>query len=468
MVLVEGQNADGVTVDEDNFDVPVARDAATPSAPDRVVSAILGTREGVAESGYQLASTGVTWTDPAAAAALRDALAGRKVESVMLVSAFLAAAALAQTVGSAIGYTQTALLFVEPDSATLAVVDTADGSVADVHREPLPEDDAEAVAKLTSMVSGAEALETRPDGLVVVGSDGVDVAVIKPYLEAATSLAVSAPEEPEMALARGAALASANAPLFASSTAAIAYAQDPGTGAVDPYAAAGYLDVPADAGEGLAYSAVADEGPDAAALAGAANAYTAVAGQEDFRTGAYPNFGAEQSEKQHPRTPFLVAMGVLTIFIVGVAALAIALAFAIRPHVDQRPSLAEPKVVVPANQAPTPPQAPPAPQAPAPAPAPAAPAPAPAAPPAPPPAVPPLPAPAAPPVPLPAPPVPAPAAPPVPIPAPQVPAPAPAPPVPARPPAPRIPVPGPGVPAGPPAIPAPHIPVPGIPGIPHL
>ena len=61
----------------------------------------------------------------------------------------------------------------------------------------------------------------------MVGS-GVDIAAIKPALESATSLNVSVPEEPETALARGAALASANAPLFASSTAALAYAQDPG------------------------------------------------------------------------------------------------------------------------------------------------------------------------------------------------------------------------------------------------
>ncbi|MGH3551265.1 MAG: DUF7159 family protein, partial [Mycobacterium sp.] len=46
MVLVEGENADGVTVDEDNFDVAAPDDAATLSGPDQVISAILGTREG--------------------------------------------------------------------------------------------------------------------------------------------------------------------------------------------------------------------------------------------------------------------------------------------------------------------------------------------------------------------------------------------------------------------------------------
>src|SRR6201993_4670400 len=100
MVLVEGENGDGATVDQDNFEVPTEDDSATITAADQVVSAILGTREGAAESGYQLASTGVTFTDPVEAAALRDALAAHKVEDVMMVSAFLAAAALAQAVGN--------------------------------------------------------------------------------------------------------------------------------------------------------------------------------------------------------------------------------------------------------------------------------------------------------------------------------------------------------------------------------
>src|SRR6516165_5954640 len=151
MVLVEGENGDGATVDEDNFDVAADQDSAPVTAANQAISAILGTREGAAEGGYQLTSTGVTWTDPIEAAALRDALAAHKVENVMLVSSFLAAAALAQAVGDATNYTHTALLFIEPDTATLAVVDTSDGSIVDVDRRALPEDDDAAVAQLTTM-----------------------------------------------------------------------------------------------------------------------------------------------------------------------------------------------------------------------------------------------------------------------------------------------------------------------------
>jgi hypothetical protein len=343
MVLVEGENADGVTVDEDNFDVACDDDAATLSAADQVISAILGTREGATEAGHLLTSTGITWTDQVEAAALRKALAARKIEKVMLVSAFLAAAALAQTVGNATGNARTALLFLEPDIATLAVVDSADGSIADVHKRPLSRVDA--IAELAGMLAGLDALETRPEGVFVVGS-GVDIAAIKPRLEAVTSLPVSAPEEPETALARGAALASASAPLFASSTAALAYAQDPGTGVIDPYAVApGYLAVPdvprgTELGEDdLAYSAVPDEEAEASTVA------------QDLPADDHVDAGP-------PRRPLvLVGSTLAVVFVTAALALEVSLALGIRPSVALLPRPLQ-SLIVPTQQAPAPPPVP--------------------------------------------------------------------------------------------------------------
>ena len=261
MILLQGENADGATVDENEFAVPAPDDPPTVSASDRVVAAILGTRKDAISAGLELSSVGVACTDQLEAAALRDALAAHKIENVMLVSAFLAATALTQFVGGAMGYERTAVLFVEPGTATLAVVETSDGSIADVHEEQLNTACGQVVtAELMNMVAGLDELPTRPGGLFVIGY-GVDVAAIKPHLEDATSLTVNAAEEPETALARGAALASANAPLFASSTAALAYAQDPGTGAVEMSVLPEYLSLTgAEGGEDdLAYSAAADD-----------------------------------------------------------------------------------------------------------------------------------------------------------------------------------------------------------------
>jgi hypothetical protein len=352
MVLVEGEDGDGAIVDQDTFDVPGDDDAATVSAADQVVSAILGTRQGAAQGGYQLASTGVTFTDPVDAAALRDALAAHKVENVMLVSAFLAAAALAQTVGNQTNYAHTALLYVEPDTATLAVVDSADGSIVDVHRQPLPDDHEAAMNQLAALVSGAEALATRPDAVFVVGS-GVDIPAIKSALETATTLPLTVPEEPETALARGAALAAANAPLFASSTAALAYAQDPGTGFIDPLAVApGYFEASTDAGSSsLAYSAVTDDFGEYAAYTGEYTAATQI---------------VDAGHREH-RSFWFIGGGVAAVFVVGVAALVISMAIAIRPTSGVRPA-PEPPVVAPTQAAPPPAAPAPTPAAPAPEP----------------------------------------------------------------------------------------------------
>ncbi|WIM87137.1 hypothetical protein PT015_20070 [Candidatus Mycobacterium wuenschmannii] len=391
MLLVEGEDADGVTVEDNQFAFTADDDAATLSAADQVISAILGTREGAIEAGHALTSTGVTWTDPVDAAALRDALATRKVENVMLVSSFMAAAALAQTVGCTVGDTHTALLFLEPDTATLAIVDSADGSITDVHKELMS--GGHSITELAGMVAGLESLETRPQSVFIVGS-GVDVATIKPQLEAATALPVTAAEEPDTALAWGAALASANAPLFASSTAALAYALDPGTGAIDPYAVApGYLaapDVPLGATPGeddLAYSAVPDEDADAHTIA------QDPLGDQHFDD---EHFGDEPG-----RRPLVLVGSILAVaFVAAALSLEVALALGIKPSVALLPrplqnliiqspvpaappapasapapapaSVDVPAVAVPPANVPIPAALPPAPAAPAPAPPPAA------------------------------------------------------------------------------------------------
>jgi hypothetical protein len=338
MVLVEGENGDGVLVDEDHFDVVGGKDPATLSAPDQVIAAILGTRESATQAGHQLMSIGVTWTDPRDAAALAATLAARKVEKVMLVSAFLSAAALAQTVGHAIGYAQTAMLFVEPDSATLALVDSHDGSVTDVQRRPLQS--ADRARELATLIAGLDAPHTSLEGLFLVGC-GVDIVPIKPVLERVSRLPISAPEEPATALARGAALASANAPLFASSTAALAYAQDPGTGEVDPYAVSpGYLSVPVHhpgaelCEEDLAYSAAPDD-------------------EADAQTGAVHVDAADDDdvEASQARRPLMLAGSALAVVFVSAAlALEIALALGIRPAVSLRPTPGQ-ALVAPAQAA---------------------------------------------------------------------------------------------------------------------
>ncbi len=333
MVLVEGEAADGVTVDQNGF--TLGGNSTAAAAAEHVIAAILGTRDSAAHGGYRLKSSGVSWTNPSEATALRNALAARKIENVMLVSAVMSAAALAQAVGSATDCARTALLLVEPTTATLAVVDSADGSVADVHRHPLPNDRHATLSKLAAMVSTAESMRGRPDGVFLVGSD-VDIRSIKPTLEAATSLSLITPEEPEMALARGASLAAANARLGAPRTLSMPPVQNP----------------PIAPGM-LAYSA-----------------------EGDTETGA-PDDAHRQSDADSRRRRKLVltVAAVTTVFVGGLVALALAIGD--RSHSDQRPdtstNVVAPETASPPKAGPPGPPPPSAPPPPSVGPAPASP-----------------------------------------------------------------------------------------------
>ena len=99
----------------------------------------------------------MAWSDHAQAAALREALVARGIEDVLLVSELHAAVALAKAVGRAVGYDKTALMFVERDTATLALVETADGSVMKVLSQSQSLHGADAIAGLAEMVAGLEA-----------------------------------------------------------------------------------------------------------------------------------------------------------------------------------------------------------------------------------------------------------------------------------------------------------------------
>jgi len=245
-------------------------------------------------------STGVTWTDHAQAAVLREALVARGIEEVLLVSELHAAAALAQAVGRAVGYDTTALMFVERDTATLAVVETADGSVVKVLSQGLHS--ADTIAVLTEMVTSLQAEKSTPQGMFVVGSN-VDVTAVKAHLKDLVSVPVIAPEEPQVALARGAALAAANAPRFDASTVGLAYSLDPDDTTDSPLALAD--DVTAFLGPADALVDTADVASDSDAVSSRSK-------------------------------PFLLVGSSLTaIFVAGMMALAIAIVINIRPTADQ-------------------------------------------------------------------------------------------------------------------------------------
>jgi hypothetical protein len=344
IALVEGEKADGVIVEHDVFDISASDGSATSSGSDHVIAAVLGTQEGAIAAGHHLVSTGVTWTDHAEAAVLREELVARGIEDVLLVSELHAAAALAQAVGRAVGYDKTALMFVERDTATLAVVETANGSVVRVLSQSLHGEDA--IAVVAEMVTDLDVEDSVAQGLFVVGS-GVDVTAVKAHLKDVVSVPVIAPEEPQLALARGAALASANAPRYDTTTIGLAYSQDPDGTTVYPMALADYA--------------------------------TTFLGHDDSTA----DIASDPDDVPERSKPFLLMGSSLTaIFAAGMTALAVAMAIAIEPTADQgsgqttvHPDAAAPPTAVQSAPPAAPQQVPET----VPAPAPAAPPPAPIA-----------------------------------------------------------------------------------------
>ena len=302
IALVEGERADGVIVERDVFDITAIDGSATSGASDHIIAAVLGTQEGAIAAGHHLVSTGVTWTDHAQAAVLREALVARGIDDVLMVSELHAAAALAQAVGRAVGYDKTALMFVERDTATLAVVGTADGSVVKVLSQGLHGADAIAVA--AEMVTDLDFQDSVAQGLFVVGSN-VDVSAVKAHLKDLVSVPVIAPEEPQLALARGAALASANAPRYDASTVGLAYSQDPDGTTVYPLA--------------LVDDSTTFLGDAASSLDTA-------------------DIASDPDDVPERTKPFLLMGTSLTaIFAAGMTALTIAMAISVQPTADQRP-----------------------------------------------------------------------------------------------------------------------------------
>ena len=301
LVLVEGEKADGATVDHDTLTVPTADPAA---AAEQVAAAILGTRANAADGGHRLMSTGVVWSDHSAAAELRQALLAHRIDDVVMVSELHAASALAQAIGRAMGADRVALMFLDPGSATLAVVRTRDGSVTRVTSSV-------GTPELLDQVGRLEGLTDPPQAVFVVGS-GVDVSAVKSEIAAVTRLPVHAPLDADLALARGAALASANAPRFEAETVGLASRDDTEAAAGLTQAADAAYMAP------LGYSAMPDEDPG------------------DLAEEHFDPDSAEDVREAEPEPFFLVGSALAALFVLGVAALVISLAVTIRPTAEQR------------------------------------------------------------------------------------------------------------------------------------
>jgi hypothetical protein len=196
-VLVEGVTGDGDAVDRGALDIVegVEFDA------DALLTVLLDANEAVIENG--LHAVGVTWT-PAGepiAGPIVEALQERGVQNAISVSESEAAEALAGGIADIGGFDNVAVCVFEPGYTLVAVVN-ADGVVAEPQN--LPDD-----VELAASVIALDLNDRQLDAIFVVGSADLDPIVSSMDTVAAAPVISSA--EADMAMSRGAAVASAMA-----------------------------------------------------------------------------------------------------------------------------------------------------------------------------------------------------------------------------------------------------------------
>ncbi|ODQ90586.1 hypothetical protein BHQ18_10745 [Mycolicibacterium flavescens] len=216
LVLVEGPDADGDTVDRDTIYPP--RRSTPRQTSDEAAAAVLRCEALATESGRRLRSIGVTWSDDAnlEATLLLRSLNQCGFDNVVPVRLPEASEALAWGVAEVIGNDVTAVCVVESHTVIALVVHTGEGAVQTAVNHSIADEEA-LVRWLRTVFAKAD---WRPEALVLVGS-GAGLDALMPRLEDVLAVPVFAPAEAELALARGAALAAAH-----SSETALDYRED--------------------------------------------------------------------------------------------------------------------------------------------------------------------------------------------------------------------------------------------------
>ena len=197
-VLVEGVTGEGATISRGSFDLDEGVD------PDDLLDVLL-----IDEVDNRMHAIGLTWTNEAqeAASGVLDAVRARGYDNVIAVSELEAGDVLASGIAGIADYEDVAVCIVEPDAAVVASVNS-EGVTVD--RFGRPSDGSDVVELPSSVMAMLELDDWRPESIFVVGS-AEDLDLIKSTLEAVTDAPVFSAAEADLALARGAALASARA-----------------------------------------------------------------------------------------------------------------------------------------------------------------------------------------------------------------------------------------------------------------
>jgi hypothetical protein len=194
-VLVEGVAGDGDAVDRGVLDIV---DGFSFDA-EALLTVLLDANEAVIENGVH--AVGITWTPAGEIVAgdILEALQARGLSNAIAVSEVEAAEALAGGIADIAGYQSVAVCVFEPDYQLVAVVN---GTGVTADPQNLPDD-----VELASSVIALDLNDRRLDAIFVVGS--ADLVPVVSAMGAVAAAPVISSAEADMAMARGAAVASA-------------------------------------------------------------------------------------------------------------------------------------------------------------------------------------------------------------------------------------------------------------------
>jgi hypothetical protein len=210
-VLVEGRDADGTTLDHDDFDVPPANGVQAVHTSEQASAAVLEAQAAAAGYDQRLHVVGVTWSDEAAAesALLLESLTDAGFDNLVPVRLHDACEMLACAIAPVVGYDQAAVCVLDGESTIVVMVDN-DGPEPQTAIKQLSGGPDHLVHWLTALFDRSS---WQPSGIVIVGAE-YELDALSTRLEAAVPVPVISQPGAELVLARGAALASAQSTEF--------------------------------------------------------------------------------------------------------------------------------------------------------------------------------------------------------------------------------------------------------------
>jgi hypothetical protein len=210
-VLVDGREADGTILDHEEFEVGTGTGVPAVNTSEQATAAVLDAQAVAAGYDRRLNVIGVVWSDEAAAEAalLLESLTNAGFDNVIPIRLHQACDMLAQAIAPVVGYDKAAVCVLDGDSTIVAMVDTCDDEPQTAVKH-LPGGPGRLVGWLTNLFDRSS---WQPGGIVVVGPDE-DLETLAWRLENAVPVPVITQTGAQLALARGAALASADSTEF--------------------------------------------------------------------------------------------------------------------------------------------------------------------------------------------------------------------------------------------------------------